>query len=99
LKIVLQTLREHKLYANFDKCDFYQRKIQYLGHVISKDGIGVDPENIKAIMEWPVPKNIAYIYDHSWGLTINNRGLSKDFPKFPTLLHHYRKKGIKIYLV
>jgi hypothetical protein len=43
LKVVLQTLREHKLYAKFDKCDFYQRKIQYLGHVISEDGIAVDP--------------------------------------------------------
>jgi len=42
-KIVLQTLREHKLYVKFDKCDFYQRKIQYLGHVISEDGIVVDP--------------------------------------------------------
>jgi hypothetical protein len=58
LKIVLQTLREHKLYAKFDKCDFYQRKIQYLGHVISEDGIAVDPEKIKEIMEWPIPKYV-----------------------------------------
>ena len=43
LKIVLQNLREHKLYVNFDKCDFYKRKIQYLGRVISEDGIAVDP--------------------------------------------------------
>jgi hypothetical protein len=61
LKIVLQTLREHKLYAKFDKCNFYQRKIQYLGHVISKDGIEVDPEKIKSIMEWPIPKDVADI--------------------------------------
>jgi hypothetical protein len=61
LKIVLQTLREHKLYAKFDKCDFYQRKIQYLGHVISEDGIAVDPEKIKEIMEWPIPKDVADI--------------------------------------
>jgi hypothetical protein len=43
LRTVLQTLRGHKLYANFDKCDFYQEKIQYLGHVISAEGIVVDP--------------------------------------------------------
>jgi hypothetical protein len=36
LRIVLQTLRKHKLYGKFDKCNFYQKKIQYLGHVISK---------------------------------------------------------------
>jgi hypothetical protein len=49
------------LYANFDKCDFYQKEIQYLGHVISAEGIVVDPEKMKAIMEWPVPKDVADI--------------------------------------
>jgi hypothetical protein len=43
MKIVLQTLRKHKLYAKFDKCNFYQRRIQYLGHVIFEEGIAVDP--------------------------------------------------------
>eukprot|EP00253_Pinus_taeda_P030099 PITA_30099 len=52
LRIVLQTLREHQLYAKFSKCDFFKAEIQYLGHVITKDGIAVDPEKIKAIMEW-----------------------------------------------
>jgi hypothetical protein len=40
----------------FDKYNFYQRKIQYLGHVISEHDIAVDPEKIKAIMEWFIPK-------------------------------------------
>ena len=61
LRIVLQTLRKHKLYAKFDKCDFYQREIQYLGHVISSEGIAVDLENIKSIMEWPIPKDVTDI--------------------------------------
>eukprot|EP00253_Pinus_taeda_P027125 PITA_27125 len=59
LRIVLQTLREHQLYAKFSKCDFFKEEIQYLGHVITKDGIAVDPEKIKAIMEWPVQKDVA----------------------------------------
>jgi hypothetical protein len=50
LRIVLQTLRKHKLYAKFDKCDFYQKEIQYLGHVISSEGIVVELKKIKAIM-------------------------------------------------
>ena len=58
LRIVLQMLRKHKLYANFDKCDFYQKEIQYLRHVISAEGIAVDLENMKAIMEWLVPKDV-----------------------------------------
>jgi hypothetical protein len=65
LRIVLQTLRKHKLYANFDKCDFYQKEIQYLGHIISAEGIVVDPEKTKSIREWPVPKDVA-IYGRSW---------------------------------
>jgi hypothetical protein len=61
LKIVLQTLRKHKLYAKSDKCDLYQKQIQYLGHVISEEVIVVDPEKIRAIMEWPIPKDVADI--------------------------------------
>ena len=61
LKIVLQVLREHKLYAKFSKCDLFKDAIQYLGHVVSKDGISVDPDKIKAITEWLVPKNVTDI--------------------------------------
>ena len=61
LRIVLQRLRKQKLYAKFDKCDFYQKKIQYLRHVISAEVIVADPEKIKAIMEWLVPKDVADI--------------------------------------
>jgi hypothetical protein len=46
LEMVLQVLREHQLYAKFNKCSFYQKQIHYLGHIISKDGIVVDPEKI-----------------------------------------------------
>jgi hypothetical protein len=43
LRMVLQVLREHRLYAKLSKCSFYQKQIHYLGHIISKDGIVVDP--------------------------------------------------------
>ena len=61
LRIVLQTLRKHKLYAKFDTCDFYQKKIQYLGYAISAEGIAVDPEKIRAIMEWSILKHVVDI--------------------------------------
>jgi len=51
-------LREHQLYTKLSKCDFYKNKIQYLGHVIFGDGILVDPEKIKAIIDWLVPKDV-----------------------------------------
>ena len=43
LHIVLQVLREHQIYAKFNKCDFYKQQIQYLGHIISEKGIAMDP--------------------------------------------------------
>jgi len=61
LRIVLQMLREHQLYAKFSKCEFFQSKIHYLGHVISKEGISVDRDKIQAIMGWPIPKDVSDI--------------------------------------
>ena len=56
--MVLQVLREHQLYAKLIKCEFYQTRVQYLGHVISEEGIALDPEKIESIMDWPTPKNV-----------------------------------------
>jgi hypothetical protein len=61
LRMVLQVLREHQLYAKLRKCSFYHKKIHYLGHIISEDGIGVDPEKIEAIREWSAPKNVTEV--------------------------------------
>ena len=46
LRIVLEKLRKEKLYGKFSKCEFWLEKISFLGHVVSKDGISVDPEKI-----------------------------------------------------
>ena len=58
LRRTLQLLREHKLYAKSRKCDFYKDWIHYLGHIISYEGISVDPEKREAIMNWPTPRNV-----------------------------------------
>jgi hypothetical protein len=60
IKLVPQVLREHQLYALFNKCDFFQKKVHYLGHVIS-EGVAVDPEKIRSIMEWPTQKDVSDI--------------------------------------
>jgi hypothetical protein len=59
--MVLQVLKEHQLYAKLRKFSFYQNRIHYLGHIISKDGIVVDPEKIEAIREWSMPKNVTEV--------------------------------------
>jgi hypothetical protein len=57
LRIVLSCLRKNKLYGKLSKCSFFQKEIHYLVHIISGEGILVDPEKVKTILEWPVPKN------------------------------------------
>jgi hypothetical protein len=44
------------------KCSFYQSRIHYLGHVISGEGIAVDPTKVEAIMEWPAPTNVTEVH-------------------------------------
>src|ERR1700680_3323647 len=57
LELVFNRLREHKLYAKLEKCSFMQNQIKFLGHLVSADGIRVNPEKVKAITDWPIPKN------------------------------------------
>ncbi|KAK8619690.1 hypothetical protein V6N13_135972 [Hibiscus sabdariffa] len=61
LRIVLQTLRDHRLYAKLSKCEFWLKKISFLGHVVSAEGIQVDPGKIEAIVSWKQPKNVSEI--------------------------------------
>lgn len=51
LRLMLQVLREKQLYDKLSKCNFFQKKVHYLGHIISKVGIVVDPKNILAIVD------------------------------------------------
>ncbi|KAK1618755.1 hypothetical protein QYE76_024272 [Lolium multiflorum] len=55
LEIILETLRHHKLYAKFSKCEFWLKEVGFLGHILSAGGIAVDPAKIKTVAEWKVP--------------------------------------------
>jgi hypothetical protein len=50
LRLVLQKLREHKLYAKRSKCEFWLREVSFLGHVVSNGGIAVDPSKVKDVL-------------------------------------------------
>ncbi|WVZ97800.1 LOW QUALITY PROTEIN: hypothetical protein U9M48_043312 [Paspalum notatum var. saurae] len=56
LRLVLQNLREHKLYAKLSKCEFWLDQVPFLGHIVSKGGIMVDPSKISSVMDWKVPE-------------------------------------------
>jgi len=56
LRIVLVVLREKQLFAKLSKCDFWMSEVQFLGHVISAQGIVVDPTKVEAVIQWECPK-------------------------------------------
>ncbi|KAL5015614.1 hypothetical protein ScPMuIL_007302, partial [Solemya velum] len=58
LNVVFERLSEHNLKLKPSKCEFFKTSVSYLGHVVSADGIGTDPEKIAAVKSWPEPQNI-----------------------------------------
>nr|XP_025669964.1 uncharacterized protein LOC112769693 [Arachis hypogaea] len=94
LRIVLQTLRDHKLYAKFSKCEFWLDQVTSLGHVVSTDGIMVDPKKVEAVQKWPRPTTVTEI--HSFlGLAGYYRQFIKDFSRISTPLTKLTQKNIK----
>ncbi|GJQ92536.1 putative nucleotidyltransferase, ribonuclease H [Tanacetum coccineum] len=58
LRIVLEILRQKKLYAKFSKCEFWLQQVAFLGHIVSADGIIMDPSKVEAITKWPRPTTV-----------------------------------------
>ena len=58
LRIVLQLLRDHQLYAKFSKCEFWLTEVRFLGDVVSASGVSVDPEKVEAVMSWERLKSV-----------------------------------------
>ena len=61
LKIVLQTLRKKKLYAKLSKSDFWLKEISFLGHIVSAEGIRVDPVKIESVINWKPPRSVTEV--------------------------------------
>jgi hypothetical protein len=59
--LLLQKLRENQLYAKLSKCEFWLKEVLFLGHIISKGGIFVDPSKVKDVLSWKTPQNISDI--------------------------------------
>src|SRR4051812_27781522 len=55
LRLALEKLKEHQLYAKFSKCEFVLKEVGFLGHVISGEGIAVDPTKVQSVTDWWYP--------------------------------------------
>ena len=61
LRVVLQRLQDHRLYAKFSKYEFWLDSVKFLGHTISSKGISVDPSNVQEVMDWKPPTSVHQI--------------------------------------
>ncbi|GJS38533.1 reverse transcriptase domain-containing protein [Tanacetum coccineum] len=57
LKTILDLLKKEKLYAKFSKCEFWLKEVQFLGHVVNRDGIHVDPSKVESVKNWKIPES------------------------------------------
>ncbi|MDQ4222905.1 hypothetical protein RBK84_00810, partial [Pseudomonas aeruginosa] len=90
--VVLEILREHKLKAKFMKCHFWRKEVRFLGHVVSEQGITVDPAKVAAIQDWIRPKNATDVRSFL-GLAGYYRRFIKDFSKTAAPLTNLTKKN------
>ena len=94
LRTILQTLREKQLYAKLKKCEFWLDQVSFLGHIISSEGVSIDPTQIEAIKDWPQPTNVKEIRSFL-GLAGYYRRFVEGFSKLALLLTTLTRKGVK----
>src|SRR5438132_5185764 len=58
LRIVLEKLRAHELYAKFIKCEFWLQEVAFLGHIITEKGVAVGPSKVEVVLNWKIPTNV-----------------------------------------
>jgi hypothetical protein len=80
LRLILQKLWNHKLYAKLSKCEFWLKQVAFLGHVISEGGISVDPSKVQDVLSWKAPTSVSDIWSFL-GLTGYYQRFIEEFSK------------------
>ena len=91
---VLEEFRKNKLYLKAEKCFFSQKSVEYLGTVVDGQGSRMDPEKVKAIIEWPTPSTLTQLRSFLGFLNFY-RGFINDFSRIARPLHDLMKKDVK----
>ena len=94
LSIILQTLRDKQLFAKLNKCEFWLDKVSFLGHVITKDDISVDPGKVDVVANWRRPSTMTEIQSFL-GLVGYYRWFVEGFSKIALPLTKLTQKWVK----
>jgi hypothetical protein len=93
VELVLQCLRENDLYAKLSKCEFEKPEVRFLGHIVGTNGTRVDPAKVKAVQDWPVPRNVSEVRSFL-GLATYFRRFIQGFAKLAGPLTNLTKQSV-----
>ncbi|XP_028065965.1 uncharacterized protein LOC114268932 [Camellia sinensis] len=94
LRSILQLLREHRLYAKYEKCEFWLSEVKFLGYLVSGDGVMVDSSKIEAVQNWEQLKNASEVRNFL-GLAGYYRQFVKNFSSIASPLTRLTCKGVR----